>query len=111
MPDEHDGVDGQMAQPGGISYKIGEERQVRVRHEKLGAKRVQTRVGRALDGWYVNGGVIHAKVITVDQYGESCHRQESQDGSPKRAADGPLDVGQLECSRRRADHAAHSTPG
>ena len=70
VPGEDHHVDGQMSEARGPSDQLRKERQVRVRHEKLGAKGVQKGVGNALDGGHVDGAVVHAEVIAVDQYGQ-----------------------------------------
>ena len=60
--------------------KLRKERQVRVRHEELGTKGIQVGIGDALDGGDVDGAVVHAEVIAVDQYGQGCDSAEPDTG-------------------------------
>jgi hypothetical protein len=68
VPGENHQVDRQSSEPRRVADHIGKQRQVSVRHEELGAERVQARVGHALDCRDIDGAIVGAEVIAVDQH-------------------------------------------
>ena len=80
VPGEDHDIDGQMGEARGPSHQFRKERQVRVRHEELGAKGIQMGVGHALDGRDVDGTIVHAEVIAVHQDGQGCDGAQAGHG-------------------------------
>src|ERR1035441_4502036 len=67
-----------MGQPRGAPDHLRKKPKARVRHEELGAERVERWVRHALDGRHVDGGVVHAQVIAVHQHRQCGDRAQAR---------------------------------
>ena len=106
MPEKNHQIHGQVGQPGGVAHQVGKQGKVGMRHEELGAKRIQGGLGGFLDGGHVDGGVVGAEVIAVDQDGQGSdqHQAEHHEVGRHCAARGCYRGGQS------AANAHHSPP-